>query len=420
MQTAPLNVFQQTQSLWEKDHPYNAAQFATLTLNFPLARLTETFNQAVNDLGLGTFVRVDNRYWIDRVDYTSKSVCEAVDLESLLAKELNRAFDPLASFPLRPFVTTESHQQTLGVVYQHWVADSVSVRIFMRAWLSRLLDRPDLRPQKIRLDNLGTLARFSPASSGWSVIQHALDVIGFTRTMKRMRRVESASTDQTVATLVHTMETGAVDRIRTASRQLGVTVGDLFLAASAEACAIHGPNFASKRRTNLAIGTIVDLRNRHPHLDDRIFSLFLGFMVSDFRSTDFDSFQLIVHRAKLLRQTQNHKRSAEASQLRMWIGQQIARRLPKYERLEFYRKRFPLAGGISNVNLTNSWLGSLTPNPIIRYHRVSPTGPLMPIVFTPTTLGQELSLCCTYKTVLLTRDRATQIVNTMIDRLTNL
>ena len=58
--------------------------------------------------------------------------------------------------------------------------------------------------------------------------------------------------------------------------------------------------------------------------------------------------------------------------------------------VNFYRKRFPLCAGISNVNLNDSWVGKYHPSPLLEYIRVSPTGPMMPVVFTPTTLGDQL------------------------------
>jgi NRPS condensation-like uncharacterized protein len=411
MHPAPLNVFQKTQLHWETIHPYNAAQLATLDRAFSTEQLTRAFNHAITDLRLGTFVHVDDRYWIDRIDHQPAQVLVVSDLERFLSEQLNTPFPPLASFPFRPF----ANGTTIGLIYQHWVADSVSVRTLMRAWLACLLDRSDLSPRPVRLDDRTTLARFSPSCSNWSVVSQASELLGFARSMKRMRRVETSNTDQRVHTRIRALEGGFVNHLRAAAKAHGSTVGDLLLASVTHACATVGPSKLVRSRPDLAMGTIVDLRNRNPNLTDRVFGLYLGFMISTFRDHDLSTFDATIARARTLRLMQTHKHSAEASQLRMWIGLQIARRMPSKSLLEFYRKRFPLAGGISNVNLTGSWMPDVPQ--IVRYDRISPTGPLMPIVVTPTTLGGAFSLCYTYKTAILDDASAARIVDSMIEML---
>jgi len=64
---------------------------------------------------------------------------------------------------------------------------------------------------------------------------------------------------------------------------------------------------------------------------------------------------------------------------------------------ELYRKRMPLAGGISNVTLQRSWAAEAHPKLITEYMRFSPTGPFLPLVLTPTTLGDRLHLGITVR-----------------------
>ena len=60
----------------------------------------------------------------------------------------------------------------------------------------------------------------------------------------------------------------------------------------------------------------------------------------------------------------------------------LAGRLLKPDRaVHLYRKRVPLAGGISNINLSTTWASDYHPTPLLQYIRVSPTGPMMPLVF---------------------------------------
>jgi hypothetical protein len=287
----------------------------------------------------------------------------------------------------------------------------------MRAWLSRLLDQPDLMPAPIVLDQIGLANRLSPSSGGWSVVAQLASVLGFARTMKDMRRVESLVTDQHVATIVGSDESDLIERVKEQARAQSATVGDVLLAAATHACAEFGPNRPTRRRPDLAMGTIVDLRSRARHLSDRVFGLFLGFTVSPFTRGDLDDMDATISRARNLRLSQNHQHAAEASQLRMGIGLALAKRLSTQSLLDFYRKRLPLSGGISNVNLAGSWLAGLSPQIVTGYHRISPTGPMMPIVFTPTTLAGRFTLCCTYKTGLIDQDKARRIVDGFLGRL---
>ncbi len=415
MRPVPLNIFQRTQRTWDAIHPYNAGQAMVLDGRmFSTPDIENAFNLALRDLGLGTFVCVGDRYWIDRADAAHATVAEATHLEQHVSTEMNRPFDPLAALPFRPFVyRSNDGEQTLGVIYQHWVADSVAIRSVMRAWLSRLLDRPDLRPPPVRLDSLGTLGRFSPATHDWSVLSTLMEQFAFTGAMRRVRRIESpaSANTQSVTTIIRTMPAGAVDRLRSRARSLRATVGDLFLAACARSCDALGPNLRSRKRPKIAMGTIVDLRPRAKCLDDSFFSLFLGFLISTFRDADLATAESAVARARTMRLVQSHKHAAESSQFRLWIGLQIAKRLSPEKLLNFYRKRLPLSGGLSNVNLTPTW-ATLHPTPVRRYHRISPAGPMMPLVLTPTTLGGELSVCCSYKPAVLDAERA----NALLDR----
>ena len=77
----------------------------------------------------------------------------------------------------------------------------------------------------------------------------------------------------------------------------------------------------------------------------------------------------------------------------------------------------PLAGGVSNVNLNGSWASEYHPAPLLDYVRVSPSGPMMPLVFTPTTLGSRLNFGLTCRTSVVPPERAEEMSRMFIDRL---
>ena len=86
----------------------------------------------------------------------------------------------------------------------------------------------------------------------------------------------------------------------------------------------------------------------------------------------------------------------------------------------FYRKDFPLAGGVSNVNLNPTWVGRYHPDPILSYARISPAGPMPSIVFSTTTLGSNLQVSVTFRRSLLDDDRAATMADAFAERLKSL
>jgi len=106
-----------------------------------------------------------------------------------------------------------------------------------------------------------------------------------------------------------------------------------------------------------------------------------------------------------------------SSPVRMLAGFTVGKFYDRRKIVDFYRKRVPLAGGISNVNLNRTWAASFHPDPLLDYIRVSPTGPMMPLVFTPTTLGDHLHVGFTYRTNLISNDRAQQMAADFTHRL---
>src|SRR5205823_12743614 len=78
--------------------------------------------------------------------------------------------------------------------------------------------------------------------------------------------------------------------------------------------------------------------------------------------------------------------------------------------------------GVSNVNLTGSWADqegiTLSGRAmVLDYFRISPAGPLAPLVFTLTTIRDRLSLCTTYRTTAFSQNQAEQIATELMERL---
>ncbi len=83
----------------------------------------------------------------------------------------------------------------------------------------------------------------------------------------------------------------------------------------------------------------------------------------------------------------------------------------------FYRKEIPLAAGLSNVNLNGCWANKPKLARVSGYLRISPTGPMAPVVLSVTTLGTTLQLALTYRAKLLSEPQARQMLNSVVERL---
>jgi hypothetical protein len=199
---------------------------------------------------------------------------------------------------------------------------------------------------------------------------------------------------------------GLVDQLLPVARAAGATLNDLFLAAMAEACDRYVAAPPTNKRSDLALGVIVDLRGNAADALSDTFGLFLGFtnvLCSLEQVRDWD--QLV---ARLASQNRENKRyaAAQSSMVRMLGGRVVGGMLSRRRLLEFYRKRIPLAAGISNVNLNRTWVADYHPKPILDFIRVSPTGPMLPVVFTPSTLGRRLHFGLTHRVSVLPAESA--------------
>ena len=74
-----------------------------------------------------------------------------------------------------------------------------------------------------------------------------------------------------------------------------------------------------------------------------------------------------------------------------------------------------MAAGLSNVNLNGSWPERLCPTPLLQYIRVSPTGPMAPLVLTTTTLRSHMQMVMTYRSGLLSEDDAERVGETVVE-----
>lgn len=425
MESVALNVFQRIMRLWDAVHPYNAAQVLRLHGTPDPHAIATSWAHTLATLGLGQ-VHIDGtRYRHESCNGQAHGAVQFItgeSLDSLISREMNHRFDLPesidASFcPFRPFVREDEGAYDLVLVYHHWVADSASVRTLMREWFYRLFDPARARCQPLQIARDGYWRLFGPNRAGWSLGDSLLSAARMMTRFTNTRRVVHPSLDYTVRCSIHPLADGLVDRLCARARQLGVTLNDLFLAATARACHRHGVNPAAPGRQELALGTVVDLRNACADNLDDVFGLFLGFTNVIVRQDALDDWPRLLQTIARQNVWQKRCRTAQASQLRMAAAVAESFLLSPQTWVRYYQGHLPLAAGISNVNLNRTWASAFHPFPILDYFRFSPTGPAIPLLFTPSSLGRRAHLALTCRDALVDPPRAARIVETFVDQL---
>src|SRR4029453_9508733 len=75
-------------------------------------------------------------------------------IETFLQEQINRPFPAPPTLPYRAFALQDEEQCYLGIIYQQWVADSVSIRLLMREWFLRIFAPAKARRKLIELPRL--------------------------------------------------------------------------------------------------------------------------------------------------------------------------------------------------------------------------------------------------------------------------
>jgi hypothetical protein len=404
----PLNLFQRLMRQWDHLHPYNAAQILKLAGPADPARLQQTWRDTLSTI-------------LPATSTTSlQPVAPEQSLPDFISQEMNRPFSPTDS-PFRPFLLQQDNHHYAGIVYHHWAADSVSIRMLLREWFLRTLAPEQARQAPFKHAVSGYSSPLGPERANWSPGGALLSTLRWAARNRHVARVDRRGyADFDCRFDLHILGPDLIAPLLAFARHHRATLNDLFLAVTAQVCARYVPIRTSTRRPNLALGTIVDVRPyARCDLSDT-FGLHLGFTSTICTPADLAHFPRLLQAISRQSKADKQTRVPLFSPIRMLAGLAVGTIYRPKKLIEFYRKRLPLAGGISNINLNRAWPAQFHPHPLLDYIRVSPTGPMMPVVFTPTTLGQNLNLGLTYRPSLIPQDRARQMANDFIQQLQSL
>ena len=220
---------------------------------------------------------------------------------------------------------------------------------------------------------------------------------------------------------------GLIDSIRECGKKSGASVNDQFLAAAMQTLGNYTAEdrkkacrrFLRPKRDRVGLSVAVDIRPfANESLNDR-FGFFLSYFNVLLENPEAVPLSELAARiaaiTKLMKTSRHPLRFFQSFKMVNLFWDYY--RQPRQRALMLHRAA-PLLGGISNVNLTDSWIGR--DGRVLDYLRVSPTGPLLPIVFALTTIGKRLSLCVTHRNAAFSAEQGAEIRADFVRRLCNI
>ena len=412
MSTSQLNDFQEMMRQWATLAPYNAGHIMRLSGVPDLERWSRALADALRPLG----VTAGDRFLVE--------ASAGHDLDAKIEAELNAPF-PAVGPPLRSFVLRDGPGTYLfGLFFDHWFADAASIRLLLERVFSAYGGKGTSLPP------LRTASAASHPRRLLRPMAFLSCVRGYFRHRSACRIALAQPLDLRVGFFSKHFPRGAIRNIQTLAREQAATVNDVFLAAiarllgefTAEARRTVRKKFLRARRDRIALATAVDLRPAVTNRSDDTFGLALGYFTLVLEAPEKRPFRELL--GAIARETAASKAEAHAQQfagslrLARWMWNRSSR---PWLRAQLFHRALPILAGISNVNLTGSWVdrAPATPgdNAILDYLRVGPTGPLLPLVFSLTTIADRLSLSVTYRRAAFSRKDAEAIASELIARL---
>lgn len=431
---ARLNTFQRLMRRWEQLGPYNAGQVMQVTGRADLDRWRTAAEAAMAETGLGVPEFLGDKAVRYRpVDHLPIAIINT-SLQEHVDEELNRGFGPDEP-PVRFFVVPLADgSHYFGAIYNHWIADSRAMRELMQRIFVRYQSPGEPSPlPALTLEQPGNFRQLFgkyvmhlPRTAAlWESLRNVR------KHLKSLRINLRNPLDFDSRTLNRRLPAGVIDRVHRYAKARGASVNDVFLAVLGQSLGRHtAPEVSRKkrklfrtRRDRVGLGTIVDIRDASAKPLDNVFGLYLSsYTVSLARPEQTDLGMLLADVAGRTRTIKRRNLAIRGYCALMWVRFCWDRVRNDRTRSRIFYKNVPLAAGISNVNMTSSWVDTRTPpedgKPVVLdYLRISPTGPMTPLVFTLTTIHQRLSLFVTYRTTAFEGRDVEKIVDDFIARL---
>lgn len=410
-----FNLFQATMLRWREMHPYNAVHVVVIERPLDAAALLRHIDAQLESQGLTGF-ELDARR--RRYQYNGGRARAALatlpgmpDPDEAVRAEMERQLN--APFPLsgriepfRFFAVDAGDRFYFGVAYDHIIAGGDSIAVLLKGITERhsgaAVDAPaqQLYP--------ATFTRLF-ARRAWSFVTGIPHFAMILAGCRRAYRPESHGGDDPSNALARLRVEGAdFETLSRTAATWGVTGNELLIAILLRALSPFAADRWPGPRNQLAVGSIINVRNDYQPGPTRVFGQFL----SSCRVASPVPPELALR--DLARDVHAQLRRVRRRRLYLQmlvliaISGRIWPRLSSGQRARFHAKHYPLMAGITPLNVNALWRdagGGAPP----RYLRAVSTGPLAPLIVAATKAGDAIELGLSFRTTIFSRDDVSRI-----------
>jgi len=416
-----LNLFQATMLDWRAVHPYNAVHAVRIAGAFDAAALSRAIERELVESGL-TGLELDckhKRYaWRGGPAHVDVETIDAgADWQASLAQAFERQLNaPFAQDgaidPFRFFAMPLDDAFFLGLAYDHFIAGGDSIVVLLNAIARRCAGEP-VAATRLRVHPPTHLRLF--LREPLRFVRGLARTPGLVASCRRTVRPRYRAVDDGYnGFMLFRLGSARYRTLHDAAHGWGVTLNDALMALLLLAQdAVFGARDPGKRRHELAVASIINLRAAHRDDPRETFGQYLSsFRVSHPVPTGITLYELArdVHAA-----TARIKRDKLylTTLFAMAVDRAIGRFQTREQRMGIYAKNYPVGAGVSSINVDALWHagdrgsgiadrdkrrdrgsgmadGASNQLATPSYIRGVPTGPLSPIVLAVTTCAGEL------------------------------
>jgi hypothetical protein len=407
-----LNTFQRTILLWNEIHPYNAVHVVRIPQRLDVPRLTALINNHLEYNDLVNLV-IDRgkkrfRYQGGPSHVAIKSLETEDDVLTALHREvqeqLNIPFPVKAGInPFRFFAAGDDNSFYLGLVYFHLISSADSIVSLMRNIVLSYMEGetpehyPKLIPYRGAYLKLITTSLRHLARWLFTLPEN------ITRLRESYRPKYRDINNSDIGFSFFSIKPHQFRALMNVCKQWDVTVNDMFLALLLKSLSpLASERYSAPRRKNLSVASIVNIRKDLSVDNPAYFGAFLSSFLVSHRVSEGLSLEELVKdircQTKKIKKHRLYLRTILEMQTALFLIPSFFRKRKKI----FYSKYYPLWGGITNINLNTIWVQH--GNKIsIDYFRAVSTGHATPLVFSFTTVNDNMNIGVSFRETVFTR-----------------
>jgi len=420
-----LNIFQTMMVRWRALYPYTGVHVVRVPAPLERERLQAAIRAVLGRLGLTGFVFEPGRHRF-RFEGGPATVGLRVlpeddephrVLERTIEAELNTAFPRGGRMdPFRFFAIEAAGAFQFGLAYDHFIAAADSIVVLLADIVGEYVGA-GADPGAIAAGADGAAAarplRVYPATYRRLYMRYP---VHFLRGLARLPAIASscrrsfrpptaARVDRHNGFACFRIEAAGFHVLRRAAAAWGVTLNDLFMAIVLHVLSpLAEERRRAPRRRELAVASIMNIRREFQPDARHTFGQFL----SAFRVS-----HPVPPEATLERLARDvHAETTRIKRGKLYLHGLLAlgltglawRFLSEDQRDRYFPKNYPVWAGVTALNVNALWASATERFPSIEYLRAGSTGPLAPLVFTVTTLGDVLQVGVTYRSAAVPRE----------------